>query len=199
MPTTPTKSKSRAPTPAQLEAAELGLDIARRAPASARAIARYLARELPVRDLGMHVSGHGGRGSAWGANCLFNLLGSDLWQDLDPTYGHCDGMVPGKYRKARMFCFDEPEFLVLCATETGDRGTTWMCAPKDPGAGMPDMQACEAFFQRLVMGLCLARPELVAVYADAGVPAIAAFREARLIGTGLTKPSDAPRGPGARL
>lgn len=61
----------------------------------------------------------------------FVLSDSNLWKGLDPAFGPCDGMVPGKYRKARAFCFESPHLYIWCHTETGDRGTGWFFAEKN--------------------------------------------------------------------
>lgn len=60
----------------------------------------------------------------------FVLSASNLWKGLDPAFGPCDGMVPGKYRKARVFCFESPNLYIWCHSETGDRGTGWFFAEK---------------------------------------------------------------------
>lgn len=58
------------------------------------------------------------------------MTGSDLWKPLMAAYGKCDGMVAGKYRKARVFCFDTESLHLLCNTETGDRGSSWFVFEK---------------------------------------------------------------------
>lgn len=196
------QSNQSKPTLVQEQAARMGVSIAKRAPGSARIMERYLSGALVLGNLNsLYYSLGGSVDTSWQRNIFYALLGSDLWKDLDPTYGRCDGMVSGKYHRARLFSFDEPDFFVLCVTETGDRGTSWSYVPKEhvnPTA-VPKIPNFETFIESLCMGLCLARPELVHVYADAGVPAIVALREARRIESGLAGDESGPRIPRPRL
>lgn len=61
---------------------------------------------------------------------LMSFIAGDLWRNLTAAYGKCDCMVPGKYRKARVFAFETPNFYIWCDTESGDRGTSWQMAAK---------------------------------------------------------------------
>ena len=63
---------------------------------------------------------------------LYNyaLTSSELWKPLTAAYGKCDGMVTGKYHKARMFSFETQSLYLWCVTETGDRGSMWQFLDK---------------------------------------------------------------------
>lgn len=100
------------------------------------------------------------------------VLSSDLWKPLSATHGKCDGMVEGKYRKARVFAYETDNLYIWCNTETGDRGTTWLCADKEAeklkeswrgGYSYADLLPQElaeitGFFEALVVDCALADP-----------------------------------------
>ena len=132
------------------------------------------------------------------ASCL-NELGmffssSDLWKSLDPTFGKCDCMVPGKYHNARAFGFETPNLYLWCHSETGDRGTGWFIAEKTtkplreppsfytyyPFESKPDLidEIVEAFGQ-IAAQCALARPALCAELLEGSfVPGIIARKHA---------------------
>ena len=56
----------------------------------------------------------------------YAMTRSDLWKLLTSLYGKCDGMVPGKCRKARVFCFETESLYIWCDSESGDQGTRWL-------------------------------------------------------------------------
>ena len=58
------------------------------------------------------------------------LLSSNLGENLQRWYGEKDEDVPGKYRKAQAFYFNDGEGGVIAAfCEKGDRGSSWWWAP----------------------------------------------------------------------
>ena len=114
-------------------------------------------------------------GRQW-RSMAFVLLGDpNLWRLLEALYGKADGMVPGKYRKARAFCFDEPHFHALFIMETGARGNTMLAAsrPTSP-ASAPSAQDLAGFVRKLATDLASASPELRAQCIEIGLPG---FRE----------------------
>lgn len=59
----------------------------------------------------------------WSASTV--MMWSDLHRSLEMAFGKCDGMAPGKYKKARIFAFETENFRIVAVTETGDRGSGW--------------------------------------------------------------------------
>lgn len=59
---------------------------------------------------------------------------ADLWKWLDPAFGKCDCMEPGKYHRGRIFAFETPELYLWVHSETGDRGSGWFFAEKNAPA-----------------------------------------------------------------
>jgi hypothetical protein len=67
---------------------------------------------------------------------------ADLWKWLDPAFGKCDCMAPGKYHRARIFAFETPDLYLWTHSETGDRGSGWFFAEKNSPA-----VAAQGFYQ----------------------------------------------------
>ena len=63
---------------------------------------------------------------------------SDLHKPLQAAFLKADCMIPGKYKKARLFCFETPHLYLCAVTETGARGSSWYCNEKDPKNTPPD-------------------------------------------------------------
>lgn len=101
---------------------------------------------LPITEMGKLLEGRDPspeyemeRGSASRMAAWF-FHSSDLHKGLEAAYGKCDGMVAGKYKRARAFVFETPSCWLLATTETGDRGSGWSAALKADGldAGAQD-------------------------------------------------------------
>jgi hypothetical protein len=121
---------------------------------------------------------------------MFFACSSDLWKPLTVAFGKCDGMVPGKYKKARVFAFESASAYVWCHNETGDRGTSWFMAskdsvPKDAASGfyayakLDKAQRAEIndFFQTIMVACALAHEPTMEELAD--YPPVKALLEAR--------------------
>lgn len=140
-----------------------------------------------------------------------SMTGSDLWTPLDAAYGKCDGMIPGKYHRARMFSFETDALLIWCASETGDRGTGWYFLdkarfdPKNPQPGRgysfsrldpndPLSEKIASFARDLILDMAQAhaptRADLKKLGAACWEPFLAmeAFEQAGEISTSVFKP-----------
>lgn len=121
------------------------------------------------------------------------ISSSDLWKPLTAAYGKCDCMVEGKYHKARLFIFQTESLYIWCATETGDRGTSWFLSDKNQPVRSTQRtvynyrnfepnssgeREVRAFIDALVVGMALAHPPTMDALKGRHVLATASF-EAR--------------------
>lgn len=79
-----------------------------------------------------------GRDAMLGAGSLgFMLMSADLHKPLTAAFGKTDGMVEGKYKRARTFWFETPRLYLAAVTETGDRGSGWYVGRKSCDVDVP--------------------------------------------------------------
>ena len=95
----------------------------------------WLLAGMPGGRDGMHDRG----AEMAQAHAAFStLMSSGLHKALEEGWGKCDGMVDGKYKRARCFVFETESWLVVALTETGDRGSGWYAGKRgDVGKAHP--------------------------------------------------------------